>query len=57
MSRYFPDDAVNTPAPKPWLNTSPNVASDFYNGKEAWYSTWDGDNAALQIDYIKVWAL
>lgn len=54
---YFPDDAVNTPSPKPWKNDSPNAALDFYNGKEGWYSTWDGEESALQIDYVKVWAL
>ena len=54
---YFPDDATNSPNPKPWMNTSPNAAMDFYNGKEGWYSTWDGENAAMQVDYVRVWAL
>ena len=54
---YFPDDAVNTPSPKPWKNDSPQAATDFYNHKEEWFSTWDGESSALQIDYIKVWAL
>jgi hypothetical protein len=54
---YFPDDAVNSPSPKPWSNTSPQAALDFYNHKEEWYSTWKGEESALQVDYVKVWAL
>ena len=62
---YFPDDATNSPSPKPWKNDSPQAALDYYNAKDQWLSTWDtsgdghliGEDSALQIDYIKVWAL
>jgi len=56
---YFPDDAQNSPNPKPWTNDAENVFPTFWNAKEQWYSTWDqeGEDSALQIDYVKVWAL
>ncbi len=55
-SRYFPDDATN-PGGKPWNNESPNAPFDFYNAKDTWYATWEAEDAAMQVDYIKVWAL
>lgn len=58
---YFPDDAISQPA-KPWLNSSPNPSYDFWSQKNSWYRTWrptsnNGEHAALQVDYIKVWSL
>ncbi|XP_030761869.1 beta-1,3-glucan-binding protein-like [Sitophilus oryzae] len=53
---YFPDDATN-PGGKPWSNTSPTSAKDFWVGKSQWESTWSGDNTNFIIDYIQVYAL
>ncbi|XP_046397638.1 beta-1,3-glucan-binding protein-like isoform X5 [Ischnura elegans] len=58
---YFPDDAVNQPA-KPWNNNSPNPSFDFWSQKNVWHRTWrsqsnNGESAALQVDYVRVWAL
>lgn len=51
---FFPDNARNTHR-KPW-SQGPSAMTDFYKGKSDWYSTWHGDDAALQVDYVKVWA-
>ncbi|XP_055641211.1 beta-1,3-glucan-binding protein-like [Toxorhynchites rutilus septentrionalis] len=61
VNGYFPDSAKN-PTAKPWLNSSPNAATNFWDGRSNWLPSWnleknDGKDAALQIDYIKVWAL
>lgn len=58
---YFPDNAKNLGG-KPWLNTSPAAATDFWNGRNAWLPTWNLDfnnsrDASLQVDYVKIWAL
>ncbi|XP_059608689.1 beta-1,3-glucan-binding protein-like [Phlebotomus argentipes] len=58
---YFPDDAVN-PGGKPWLNSSPRAATDFWNGRNQWLPTWKLDSnytkdASLQVDYLRIWAL
>jgi len=58
---YFSDNAVNEGG-KPWSNTSPQASLDFWNAKNQWYPTWtpeenNGENAAMQVDYIKVWAI
>lgn len=56
VNSYFPDDAEN-PGGKPWLNTSPQASTDFWNGRDQWLPTWSGDDAAMQVDYVKVWAV
>ncbi|GLV44855.1 Gram-negative bacteria binding protein 1 [Carabus blaptoides fortunei] len=56
---YFTDEATNFP-PKPWSNRSPKAATDFWDGRQGWLRTWnlkENDNAALQIDYVRIWAL
>jgi hypothetical protein len=32
---------------------------DFWNGRAGWYPTWQaaGEEAAIQVDYVRVWAL
>ena len=47
---YFPDGYG-----KPWNNGDPHAVNSFYNNKAQWYSTWDGENSALQIDSVRVW--
>lgn len=55
---YFPDDASN-PGGKPWKNNSPKASSDFWEGRNQWLPTWKQgtDDSALQVDYVKVWAI
>jgi len=38
------------------------ASKDFWNGRNQWLPTWQlnvdkGEGAALQVDYIKVWAI
>lgn len=59
---FFPDNAVNKAGAKPWSNNSPQAATDFWNGRDRWLSTWNlakdgGKSASLQVDYVRVWAL
>lgn len=61
VNGYFPDNGDN-PGGKPWKNSSPKAATDFWDGRENWLPTWnldknDGKDASLQVDYVKVWAL
>jgi len=55
---YFPDD-VSNPGGKPWSNTSPQASTDFWNGRGQWLPTWNlhNNDAALEVDYVRVWAL
>ncbi|KAK7067194.1 3-glucan binding protein [Halocaridina rubra] len=59
---FFPDEVPSNP-PKPWANTSPNAFLDFWNGRADWLPTWEqgegkiSENAALQVDYVKVWKM
>ncbi|XP_063379340.1 beta-1,3-glucan-binding protein-like [Cydia fagiglandana] len=58
---FFPD-GVSNPSPKPWWNGSPTAMTDFWLAQNAWLPTWnldvnDGQDASLQVDYVRVWAL
>lgn len=56
-TNYFPDDAINAGgATKPWLNTSPKAASEFWAARNDWLPTWDAE-ASLIVDYVRIWAL
>jgi hypothetical protein len=48
---YFPDNVGG----KPWLNTSPHAVNEFWDDRDAWLDTWNGDDAAMKIDSVKVW--
>lgn len=30
---------------------------DFWKGKKNWWATWKGEDAALVVDYIRVYAI
>jgi beta-glucanase (GH16 family) len=52
-SGYFPEGQGG----KPWSDTDPHSVNAFYNNRGAWYPSWKGEDAALQIDSVKVWSL
>ncbi|XP_064611961.1 beta-1,3-glucan-binding protein-like [Liolophura sinensis] len=54
----FFDWVKNYPHPMPWRNKdSPRVATEkFWNHMHEWYPTWHGENAAMRVDYVKIWA-
>jgi len=56
---FFADHFRNEPVPKPWLNTSPRAAADFWVARQAWEGTWNmaGDSSHLKVDYVRVWAV
>lgn len=56
---HFDDGFRNEPTFKPWLNTSPRAAADFWQGRDDWLPTWNmgTDSSHLQVDYVRVWAL
>lgn len=47
---YFEDNVGD----KPWSNTSPQSALDFWNNKDSWYPSWS-DESIFRIDSVKVW--
>ena len=61
---FIPDDCINRgdndQYGKPWLNSQSQIEAmgNFWDKRDRWYWTWaqtEGDNAALQVDYIKVY--
>lgn len=54
----FKDTATNHNGKKPWLNTDKEHGMEtFWAGRQKWLHTWEGDRAAMQIDYVRIWAL
>ncbi|KAL1491621.1 hypothetical protein ABEB36_012192 [Hypothenemus hampei] len=55
---FFSDSYTNEGG-KPWNNSSPNAARDFWDGRNQWLPTWNlpSDDSHFLIDYVKVWAL
>jgi len=58
-TNFFADHFVNRNSPKPWLNTSPSAARDFWVARGAWQPTWNLQNtdSHMLIDYVRVWAV
>ncbi|XP_030836379.1 beta 1,3-glucanase isoform X1 [Strongylocentrotus purpuratus] len=52
---YFGDGLTYTPA-KPWSNDSPTASKDFWSDFNTWYPTWNGEEAAMQVNYVRVYA-
>jgi len=60
---FIPDNVVNRGGDsryvKPWRNSDGyvNAMRNFYNARTNWLWTWDqeGDNNAMQVDYIRVY--
>eukprot|EP00164_Ancoracysta_twista_P006269 GFYU01008709.1.p1 GENE.GFYU01008709.1~~GFYU01008709.1.p1 ORF type:complete len:388 (-),score=122.60 GFYU01008709.1:71-1234(-) len=50
LNSYWPDGQGG----KPWSNTGANQVNAFWAAKDQWYPTWDGENAALQVDWVRV---
>eukprot|EP00698_Gefionella_okellyi_P013256 TRINITY_DN3618_c0_g1_i2.p2 TRINITY_DN3618_c0_g1~~TRINITY_DN3618_c0_g1_i2.p2 ORF type:complete len:175 (+),score=26.36 TRINITY_DN3618_c0_g1_i2:589-1113(+) len=51
VAGYFPDGVDG----KPWTNADPHAVNAFYSAINSWYPTWKGEDAALQVDYVRVW--
>merc|ERR1711976_567202 len=54
---FFPDRWTNRPYPKPWRNDSPQAFLDFWRAKGNWQPTWNGEDAAMAVNYVRVWKL
>lgn len=57
---FFSDGFRNEGSPKTWWNKSPTPARDFWEGRSNWLPTWNydlNDDASLQVDYVRIWAL
>lgn len=53
----FPDMCRSRGVMKPWKNIGVKLNLDFFKASDQWLPTWAGDNSALKIDYVRVWAL
>ncbi|XP_049808336.1 beta-1,3-glucan-binding protein-like [Schistocerca nitens] len=54
--KFFPDGWRNFPRPKPWNWTSAAPMRDFWERRHWWQPTWRGEDAALRVDYVRVFA-
>lgn len=49
---YFQDGVGN----KPWNNGDSHAVNAFWNSRGSWLPTWTGDDVAMQIDWVHVYA-
>ena len=52
---YFGDDLSNEPYARPWTLSSGKAMRQFWQSRAMWRPTWQGENAALQVDYLRVY--
>ncbi|XP_062584178.1 beta-1,3-glucan-binding protein-like [Saccostrea cucullata] len=50
----FFSDRYQYDTPKPWRNDSPHPKRDFWEKRNVWLPTWQGDYVAMLIDYIEM---
>jgi len=48
-SGFFPDNVAN----KPWNDKVAPADINFWNNRNSWLPSWNGDNTALKIDYVE----
>lgn len=55
---FFSDQAINKRGKKPWKNCDKKHGmKKFWQGRDQWLPTWEGDASAMQVDYVRIWAL
>ena len=56
---FFPDGVSNAGGPKPWKNSDSETtaAKKFWQQRKQWQPTWKGDDAAMIVDYVRMWQL
>ena len=53
---YFLDNCDNAFGIKPWDGYNQfGAMKSFWEAKQDWYPTWKGEEAAMKIDYIRVY--
>ena len=56
-NEYFPDGVDGSYfyliKGKPWSNTEAHAVNSFWDNKESWYQTWNGDDVAMKVDWVK----
>ena len=52
---FFPDSWTNAGSPKPWDNLSPTAFRDFWEARDDWLPTWNGEDAAMKVDWVRVY--
>ncbi|XP_015593953.1 beta-1,3-glucan-binding protein [Cephus cinctus] len=53
----FADNSTSNGYRKPWRNIASKALFNFFTATNLWHETWKEDSTALEIDYIKIWAL
>lgn len=52
---FFSDDLKNEPHPRPYNLSSGRAMRQFWEKKDWWKDSWQGERAALQVDYVRVY--
>ncbi|KAJ1519914.1 hypothetical protein ONE63_004152 [Megalurothrips usitatus] len=52
---FFPNGMINSPYPRPWNWTSGHPLREFWEYRQWWLPSWKGEDAAMQVDYVRVY--
>lgn len=55
--RDFPDNCNNNGRLKPWINFEVKATAKFWQDRVHWLPTWNGEDATLRVDSVKVTAI
>ncbi|XP_052237086.1 beta-1,3-glucan-binding protein-like [Dreissena polymorpha] len=50
---FFPDTWTYN-SRKPYWNNSPNINQNFWDARNEWRPSWQGDNVAMEVDYVEM---
>ncbi|CBY42746.1 unnamed protein product, partial [Oikopleura dioica] len=54
VNEYWSDQFIYE-NPKPWTSQSTQAMKDFWDKKNTWQHTWNGEDAAMKIGRIRMW--
>ena len=54
---FFPDSVPNAGYRKPWSNQDGDAPRKFWEGRNLWQPTWQGDDASMIVDSVRMWQL
>lgn len=53
--RFFGDDMINSPDPRPWDWATGHPMLQFYEATDTWMRSWD--RPQMEIDYVRIYEI
>lgn len=53
----FPNGCISGQYEKPWRNKEVKQLKKFFDARDKWLPTWRNGSPALEVDYVRVYAV